>query len=286
MLPTVQLWKQAMSMAHVASFRQVCVSLQHAPMMHALHGVPPGSSEQLPASGGAMPQCWPVQTRPTQHCDEVVQFDPGGRHAPAPHMPFLQTIEQQSLGPPQGRPSSWHWFDVQTPLVQTSVQQSDGCEQPAPRGAHMVAPQVNVVVLHTPSQQSEPSMQGAPSGWHAVAPQVNVCGLQKPPQHSASVMQKKPSCKHVLLQLPVSTLQMPPQHWPSVEHGKPSCAQAMQVSEIGSQIWSQQSLFFEQLPPIGWQGPPQTPPTHGLSQQSLLDAHEWPTVEQPQRPVP
>jgi hypothetical protein len=74
--PTMQRWKHPRLLEHCASLRQLSVSLQHLPTMHWLHGVPPGSSVQLPESGGWMPQWPPTHTRPTQHCGLVLQFDP------------------------------------------------------------------------------------------------------------------------------------------------------------------------------------------------------------------
>jgi hypothetical protein len=57
MLLIAQRWKQLMLFAHWPLFRQVSVSLQQLPTMHWVHGVPPGSSEQLPPStGGGLPQ--------------------------------------------------------------------------------------------------------------------------------------------------------------------------------------------------------------------------------------
>lgn len=53
---TTHSWKQAMLIAHCPLFKHCSVSLQQPPMTHWLHGVPPGSSEQGPASGGAIPQ--------------------------------------------------------------------------------------------------------------------------------------------------------------------------------------------------------------------------------------
>ena len=52
----VQRWKVAMSAVQVESKRHVSVRLQQLAMMHWLHGVPPGSSEQSPESMGGMPQ--------------------------------------------------------------------------------------------------------------------------------------------------------------------------------------------------------------------------------------
>jgi len=82
-----QPWKHDMAVAHVVLFRQFWVWLQHWSTMHWLHGVPPGSIEQVPASTGT-PQ-WPLShARPMQHCCEVVQFEPGGRQVSAPQTPF------------------------------------------------------------------------------------------------------------------------------------------------------------------------------------------------------
>lgn len=62
--------------------------------MHWLHGVPPGSSEQGPASIGGIPQVLPLHTRPTQHWAESVQLEPGGKHAPDPQTLLVQTMLQ------------------------------------------------------------------------------------------------------------------------------------------------------------------------------------------------
>jgi hypothetical protein len=84
-----QRWKQPMLEAQLKSLRQFSVGSQQLPMMHWLQGVPPGSREQLPAStGGGAPQWPPLQTRPTQHCGELEQFEPGGRQEPVPQRPL------------------------------------------------------------------------------------------------------------------------------------------------------------------------------------------------------
>lgn len=116
-------WKQLMLFTQLKSPRHVSVSLQQAPTMHWLHGVPPGSSEHMPASTGSTPQCPPVQTSPTQHWFEFWQFDPGGRHAPPPHVPLSQTVLQHSSGVLHGKPSSVHWPPPpQMPLSQNCPQ--------------------------------------------------------------------------------------------------------------------------------------------------------------------
>jgi len=119
--PTVQRWK-----AHWVSPRQVCVSPQHAPTMHWLHGVPPGSSVQLPESMGGVPQWPPVHARPTQHCGELEQFEPGGRQVPVPQWPPSQALEQHSPVVAQGKPSSLQMGAPQVPAEQTWLQQSLG----------------------------------------------------------------------------------------------------------------------------------------------------------------
>lgn len=107
-LPTTQRWKQAMLLAHWKSLRQAVVSSQQAPTTHWLQGVPPGSSGQAPASGGALPQWPPTHTSPTQHWAGVLQVEPGGRHAPAPQIPLSQTSVQHSAADAHGNPSSLH----------------------------------------------------------------------------------------------------------------------------------------------------------------------------------
>lgn len=92
-----QRWKHAMLLAQppgLVSLRQLMVSWQQLPTMHWLHGVPPGSMVQLPAST-AMPQ-WPLtQVRPTQHSELVLQLDPGARQL---QVPPTQLFEQHSPG--------------------------------------------------------------------------------------------------------------------------------------------------------------------------------------------
>lgn len=160
--PRVQLWKHDMLLAHWASFRQLVVSSQQLPTMHWLHGVPPGSSEQVPAST-PMPQ-WPLsQARPTQHSWLFWQLDPGGRQVPAPQAPFWQTMLQHSDGLAQEKPSSLQVLTPQRPLSQAPLQHWLGWLHPNPSGVHMVKPQVPVCGLHVPLQQSRELAQGRPS---------------------------------------------------------------------------------------------------------------------------
>ncbi len=185
---TVQLWKHMRPLEQVASERQSMVSWQQLPTMHWLHGVPPGSSVQLPAST-AMPQCPLAHTSPTQHSVELVQFEPVGRHMPVPQTLFSQAMLQHSLGELHGKPSSLHWFMPQTPLSQTALQQSPGWEQAKPSGVHI--PKPPVCGLQTVSQQSLSVEQAAPSGAHAVP--HSPCGLQIPVQHSESAVHGRAS---------------------------------------------------------------------------------------------
>jgi hypothetical protein len=121
----VQLWKHMRPLVHGMSERQFSVCWQQLPTMHWLHGVPPGSSVQLPAST-AMPQCPLAHTRPTQHCGDAVQFDPVGRHTPVPHTPLSHALLQHSVACMHGKPSSLHMFMPQTPPLQAALQQSLG----------------------------------------------------------------------------------------------------------------------------------------------------------------
>ena len=77
-------------------------------MTHWLQGVPPGSKEQLPPSIGGIPQLPPLQVSPMQHCDDTLQDDPIGRHAPEPQTPMVHIPEQHSSGAPHGKPSTLH----------------------------------------------------------------------------------------------------------------------------------------------------------------------------------
>jgi hypothetical protein len=65
--------------------------------MHWLHGVPPGSSEQLPPSTG-LPQWLPLHTSGVQHCGVVLQVDPNGRQPPVPHTLLVHAKLQHSSG--------------------------------------------------------------------------------------------------------------------------------------------------------------------------------------------
>jgi hypothetical protein len=103
--PSVQLWKQERLIAHCESLRQLVVSWQQPSTMHWLHGVPPGSSEQVPASTG-VPQWLFSQVRPTQHCPALSQLEPGGRQLSVPQVPAGHTPLQQSAATVQEKPSS------------------------------------------------------------------------------------------------------------------------------------------------------------------------------------
>lgn len=76
-----------MASTQSVSSRQVSVASQQFPTMHWLHGVPPGSSVQVPASTGGLPHVVPLHMRPTQHSLGPVQLDPGGKQLPDPQMP-------------------------------------------------------------------------------------------------------------------------------------------------------------------------------------------------------
>jgi hypothetical protein len=108
--------------------------------MHSLHGVPPGSSAQVPAST-ATPQ-WPlVQVSPTQHCAALAQLDPGGRQLPPPQMEPWHTAEQHSAAVMQAKPSSVQALLPHTSLSQSTLQQSLARVHAEPSGMHEVEPQ-------------------------------------------------------------------------------------------------------------------------------------------------
>jgi hypothetical protein len=128
---SVQLWKHGIDWTHCESPRQLVVSWQQLPTMHWLHDVPPGSSEQLPASMG-MPQ-WPLShARPMQHAEDDVQLDPTARQAPVPQVPFMHFIEQQSPAVAHAKPSSAHAMFPQMPPLQRPLQQLLGPVQASP----------------------------------------------------------------------------------------------------------------------------------------------------------
>src|SRR6185369_6987536 len=125
---SVQLWKQDSPAAHAPSLRQFSVSMQQLLTMHWLHGVPPGSRGQVPASI-AMPQCPLSQVRPTQQSWGTEQVDPGGRQLTDPHLPPWQLMLQHSEGEAQGMPSSLHELIPQSPPWQTPLQHWLGAPQ-------------------------------------------------------------------------------------------------------------------------------------------------------------
>jgi hypothetical protein len=147
-------WKHARSVAHSGSKRHDCVSSQQCPTTHWLHGVPPGSSVQLPASIGGVPQVFPLHVRPTQHWFGDVHVEPGGRHVPVPQVLFWQTLLQHSLGAPHGKPSTLHCPPPQRPASHTNEQHSSGEKQPKPSGVHISKPHVDEFGLQKPVQQS------------------------------------------------------------------------------------------------------------------------------------
>ena len=110
--------------------------------MHWLHGVPPGSSEQVPASMGT-PQCPLSQVRPAQHCWGVLHVEPGGRQVSVPHRPPWQTLVQQSLGTLQEKPSGMQPLSAQTSLTQLPLQHSLSSKHEPPFCEHTWAPQVD-----------------------------------------------------------------------------------------------------------------------------------------------
>jgi hypothetical protein len=282
-LPTppmsVQLWKHMRPLAHGASARQFWVSWQQSPTMHWLHGVPPGSSKQLPAST-AMPQCPLAHTRPTQHCAVAEQFEPVGRHMPVPQTPLSHALSQHSLACMHGKPSSLHMFMPHRPPLHAAVQQSLGCVQAKPSGEHMPKPHVLPVGLQKPVQHWVSVMQGSPSGRHIPPPQMFPTGLQNPVQHWASVVQELPSGMHMFgpqmlvtwlqesLQQSLSTVQNEPSgehpmpHEPALQvpvqqsegekHDAPSWRQVWQTPpSVMSQRFVQHSSFAEQVEPVG-----------------------------------
>jgi len=181
--------------AHCGLPRQFSVCAQQLPTMHCEHGVPPGSRLHAPASTGGTPQWPPLHTRPTQHCGLLTQFDPVGKHEPAPQMPFWQTFVQHSLFPLHGKPSSLHCAAPQTPFVQLPVQHWDGMSQPKPSGWHWLKPQVKKFGSQKAEQQSKPLSQKKPSGWHSPAVQT-LSGPQMPEQHSFPTLQLKLLGRH------------------------------------------------------------------------------------------
>jgi len=239
--------------AHAGFARHVSVSAQQLPTTHWLQGVPPGSSEQVPASSGGSPQCPPLQTSPTQHWAVVWQFDPGGRHAPDPQTPFSQAMLQHSSAVPQAKPSSLHGFDPQTLLVQTPEQHSKPLKHPKPSGVHE-EPHPEVFGSQKPLQHSMSDMQGRPSGEQPLKLHVAVVGLQKPAQQSKSESQRKPSGRQPEVQVRVFWLQRPLQHWKSMLQKAPSGSQLMKPHWPFWQEPTQHSAEEAQMAPSGLHG--------------------------------
>jgi hypothetical protein len=304
--------------AHAAFPRQVSVSAQQLPTTHWLHGVPPGSRPQLPASSGELPQWPPLQMSPTQHCSVVWQFDPGGRHAPDPQTPFSQTRLQHSLGSPHAKPSSLHCIAPQTPLLQRPEQHSKPLKHPNPSGVHE-KPHEEVLGSQKPLQHWKSFEHNQPSGWQL--PHAPVLGLQNWLQHWVLSKQPKPSGTQLVKPHALDMgSQKPLQQSKADMHGKPSGRQppaphapvlGLQVNEQQSKFESQRKpsgrqpdvqerLFRSQRPlqhpkslwqnaPSGWHGPPpQKPPMHSNEQHCSGARHEDPGGRHsplPQKPL-
>lgn len=126
-----------MLLLHCGEFRHATVVLQQLPTTHWLHGVPPGSSEQAPASLTGLPQSPLKHVSPMQHCAGESQLDPCARQAPEPHWPFsLHSPEQHSSVELHENPSTLHCVAPQVPSLQKPVQHSKLCVQPKPSGLH------------------------------------------------------------------------------------------------------------------------------------------------------
>lgn len=106
-LLSTQAWKHPMAVAQVLSLRHISVSVQQLLTMHWLQGVPPGSSEQLPASMG-LPQWPPVHTSGLQHWLLLRQEEPWLRQLPSPHSLLVHCRLQHSLAMVQLKPSNVH----------------------------------------------------------------------------------------------------------------------------------------------------------------------------------
>jgi hypothetical protein len=217
---SVQLWKHIKPLEHCESERQPIVSWQQFPTMHWLHGVPPGSSVQLPAST-AIPQWALAHTRPTQHCGDIVQLEPGGRHIPEPQIPFWHTMLQHSVACMQVKPSSLHMFIPQIPPLHTVLQHSLGTLHAKPSGVHIPKPHVLLFGLQKPVQHWLSVEHGVPSGMHMMGSQMPVTGLQELLQQAESVLQTAPSGLQFGPHVDWA-LQTPLQHGAPPVHGAPS----------------------------------------------------------------
>ena len=283
---TTQAWKHEISLAHCALFTQFSVCGQHAPMMHWLHGVPPGSSVHGPESGGATPQWPPVQVRPTQHCAGSLQLEPGGRQLPSPQMPLLQALLQHSALLPHMKPSSLHWFAPQRPTLHTPLQHCPPVLQPKPSGVHIPKPHAPVLGSQKPAQHIELSLHGAPSGEQLLKPQAPVFGLQNVEQQSVLLKQPTPSGMHIPkphwldlgLQKPVQHSLSCLQNWLSGEQPLP------QVFVARLQSLAQHSWLLVHVCPSGKQAAQkpsstwQTPPQHCVESEQPLPVWTQPQV--------
>jgi hypothetical protein len=245
--PRVQLWKQDRLLAQAPSARQFCVCMQQFATMHWLHGVPPGSMVQVPASTG-IPQRPLSQIRPPQHCWAVLQFDPMGRHVWFPHTPLWQTLEQQSEAVLHTWPSIRHPLMPQSPLKQLPLQHWELWLHPTPSGEQLPELQVPVA-SQKPLQHSVGNWQALPFAEHVMNPHLPAS--HAPVQHSAAVAQAAPSAA----QRPQTSfaLQLFEQQGAVPLHGSPSVTQEAQVPLTKSHTVEQQSASEVHASPRGRQ---------------------------------
>jgi len=124
--------------------------------------VPPGSSEQLPASTG-VPQCPPLHTSGEQHWLELLQLEPCGRQPPGPQVFCVHWLLQHSPALLQGKPST----------VQVELRHR--------------------FWSHSPLQHSSPPVQNEPFDKQVSSAHCPDSGSQKALQHSQLALQAKPS---------------------------------------------------------------------------------------------
>lgn len=110
---------------------------QQSPRTHWLHGVPPGSSAQVPPSARGAPHRPSSQVSPMQHGVGAPQFEPLSKHAPDPQTFDVHSSVQHSAALVHENPSSLHSFVLHTLFSHTAPQQSEGVTHSDPSGEQL-----------------------------------------------------------------------------------------------------------------------------------------------------
>jgi hypothetical protein len=238
---------------------------------------------KVSGSQGGPAQEPPVQML-VQQSELSTQSDPTSPHVDE-HSKSTQKSKpaQQSEADMQGSPGSSH--SMQTPLLQSSLQQSELCAQPSPSGWHMVVGMQMPSTEQSSLQQSEFCVQDEPSFTHSQKPLP--VQVPAPGQQSEATLHGPPWPWQFSGPQTSSTLQSALQQSPLEPQGEPSGMHSMLPQTPSVQTSEQQSEAVVQLAPSSPQDP-QTPPPQTPAQQSEGSVHEAPkgAQDEPSGDVP